>query len=292
MNARWMSALSLLGALGLCGCSGEADDSGPAGGGGGGEEAAWTEALCELEDLSDLEGSFSSLGLRGVSEAIADRRYPTGRVFIDALSDAELQTFLFGANDLDGVLDYYEFAIHEGCHIWGFDYFTGSSYAYNIADDLIIQTPYLDNFDRSDILDRHVDPGADFYADTYLTGSSGAQGFNTLLDEYNAYTHSLAISYCTRDQLASGASTSARDGILTMMYYVETYLKIAREEHPEQYQEIIDDPAHVEVILTIWDRAEFWLEVTADEPGLGISDDVIETWTYDPDNYAEIEALR
>ena len=35
---------------------------------------------------------------------------------------------------------------------------------------------------------------------------------------------------------------------------------------------------------TTMTRAEFWLEVTEDEPSLGISDDQIAELTYDPDN--------
>ena len=111
------------------------------------------------------------------------------------------------------------------------------------------------------------------------------------MDEYNAYTHSLASRYCTRDTLG-GASTSARDGILTFMWYVETYLKIAREEHPGDYQAILDDPGHIELILTVWDRAEYWLAVTANEPSLGIDDAALEARVYEAANLEEIERLR
>ena len=148
------------------------------------------------------------------------------------------------------------------------------------------------NYARSEILTRHVDPATDFYDEVYLAGFSGTQGFNNLLDEYNAYTHSLAAKYCTRDSLPSGSSTSARDGILTMMYYVELYLKGARLDHPADYAAIRADPEHARLILTIWARAEFYLTLTSTHPELGIHDDTIRTWTYDPDNVMEIDMLR
>ena len=109
---------------------------------------------------------------------------------------------------------------------------------------------------------------------------------------FRPFVHSLATRYCTRDSLPPGSSTSARDGILTFMYYVELYLKVARTNHPDDYAEILADPAHVTLILTIWDRAEFWLGLTAGNPELGISDDLIATWTYATDNLMEIDLLR
>ncbi len=99
------------------------------------------------------------------------------------------------------------------------------------------------------------------------------------------------MKYCTRDSLGAGTRTSARDGILTMMYYVELYLKKARTDHPTDYTAIVGDPEHVRLIRTVWQRAEFWLNVTASIPSLGLRDATIRTWTYAPENVMEIERL-
>ena len=77
-----------------------------------------------------------------------------------------------------------------------------------------------------------------------------------------------------------------------MMYYVETYLAIAREEHAADYAAILADPAHRTLILTIWDRAELWLRRSADVHALGISDATIKGWVYDPARLAEISRVR
>ena len=76
-----------------------------------------------------------------------------------------------------------------------------------------------------------------------------------------------------------------------MMYYVELYLKIARTQHPDDYAEIVGDPGHLELIRTVWARAEFWLARTASLPQLGLRDATIRTWVYDPENLMEIERL-
>ncbi len=268
--------------------SGDDDDDTPV-------ASSWSEDdWCgDMQDLSDLDAAYDGSNLRETLEEVSARRYPPALGFLDAQDDGDLNTWFGGSNGNFGqVMDRYEVAVHEGSHIWGFDQFSFTSYSYRVVDDShIVETEYLDNFFRSEILDRHPDAASDFYANTYLTGNSGAQGFNTLLDEYNAYAHSLASRYCIRDQFA-GSSTSARDGILTFMWYVETYLKIAREDHPDDYDEILADQGHVDLILDVWDRAEYWLEITDGDDSLGIDDDEIAELTYDPDNLAEIDRLR
>ena len=263
---------------------------GPGGPGGDGwSEQDWCGTMT---DLSDLAEDYDPANLRDTIVAISERRYPPAVAFIDVQSDTHLGAW-FGGSDqnFDAVLSRYEVAVHEGSHIWDFENFNGSRWPYRVVDDdLIIETAYQDNFYRSAILDRHPYADDDFYADTYLTGQSGSQGFNTLLDEYNAYAHSLASRYCIRDQFSG--STSARDGILTMMLYVELYLQIAREEHPDDYAAILADADTVDMILTVWDRAEYWLDISSVETSLGIDDDFIEGFVYEAGYYAEIQALR
>ncbi len=289
----------------LAGCGGK-DDTDPLGtgaptgtgtggttitgpGGGSWSEADWCG---DMADLSAIEAAHSSGTLRQTLVDLSDARYPPAVGFIDAQDDSQLQRWFFsGTATLDDVLDGYEVAVHEGSHIWGFEYFGFDTYSYRIVDDShIIDTKRLDNFDRSEILDRHPYPSTDFYADTYLTGASGAQGFNTVLDEFNAYAHSLVSRYCTRDSIQG--STSARDGLLTFMLYTELYLKIAREDHPADYAAILADADQVQVVLDVWDRAEYWLEITKNESSLGIDDAMIEGHVYDPANLEEITRLR
>lgn len=293
----WMllaAAPAVLAALGCAGSPNETDGTedplpAPVPGLGWGEP----DWCADLASLEALEAAHDGSALRDTLLGLSDLRYPPGRGFIDAQSDGELETWFFGASDdFEAVVDGFEVAVHEGSHIWGFGRFDFDTYSYRVVDDgRIVVTVLLENFDRSEILTRHPDPASDLYAPVYLEGSSGAQGFNTLLDEYNAYTHSLVTRYCTRDALGGG-STSARDGILTMMWYVGLYLQIAREEHPDDYEAIVGDPGHVELILAVWDRAEHWLAVTAPYDELGLDDAAIAERTYDPAIVAEIERVR
>jgi len=254
---------------------------------------AYTETLCDdTASLADLSAAYMNTapGLRAAVRGIAERRYPIGVAFVDVQSDMQLGAWFRTRNTFNDVLNSFEVAVHEGGHIWDIT-MARTEWPYRLRDDLVIRARRLQNFNRSEILTLHADPAMDSYDEVYLTGRSGAQGFNTLLDEYVQYTHSLASRYCTRDALRAGTRISARDGILTMMYYVELYLKIARTQHPDDYAEIVGDPGHLQLIRTVWARAEFWLGRTASLPQLGLRDATIRTWVYDPANLMEIEML-
>jgi hypothetical protein len=254
---------------------------------------AYTEPVCDdMASLSDLASAYANtpMGLRTAVRGIAERRYPIGVAMIDVQTDQQLSSWFRQRTTFMDVLNSFEVAVHEGGHIWDLTMIRGE-WPYRLRDDLVIRIPRLTNFNRSEILTIHANPAQDSYDEVYLVGQSGAQGFNTLLDEYVQYTHSLASRYCTRDGLRAGTRISSRDGILTMMYYVELYLKIARTQHPADYAAIINEPGHINLIRTVWRRAEFWLDRTASIPALGLNDQRIRAWTYDPENLMEIERL-
>lgn len=246
-----------------------------------------------LSDVSSIRSAYEPSKLRVSAEILAAQRYPLGVEFLRAQDDKQLATwFEHGGASFDDLASSFDTAVHEGAHIWGFKRFAPTTQTYGVSAEATLVLPRLKNFDRSEILKVHVAPASDDYARIYLTGKSGAQGFNMLLDEYNAYVHSLASRYCTRDLLPANLHVSARDGILTFMYYVETYLQLARTQHPEDYRAILGDAAHRQLILTVWARAEYWLRKSASDVRLGITDETIEGWVYDTSRLAEVAAVR
>lgn len=256
-------------------------------------DPTYTEPDCALTDLSSVARAYQPGQARAALEAIAKARYPTALAFVRAQDDKALAAWLAKAPDtFEGVVSRFETVAHEGSHIWRAKKFDGKREVYPIRQDLTLETKRVPSFLRSEILTAHVEADADPYANVYLTGETGAQAFPTLLDEYQAYAHGLAARYCTRDFVPAGKRVSARDGILAMMYYVETYLAIGREKHKAQYDAILADAGHRRVILTVWDRAELWLRRSKNEPTLGINDAKIARWVYEPARLAEIARIR
>jgi hypothetical protein len=246
-----------------------------------------------MPSLAAAREAYAPGQTRKAAEAIANARYPDGLPFLQAQSDEALKTWFIGAPDtFDGAASRFDAAVHEGSHVWGAKTFRGRTRAYSLRGDLTIETSLPKTFDRSEILARHVDRASDPYAKTYLEGSSGAQGFDTLLDEYVAYAHGLAARWCTRDLLPEGQRVSARDGVLAFMYYVEVYLEIARTAHPKDYAAIVGDAGARKVIVTNWDRAERFLRASAGERALGVHDETLRAWVYEPARLAEIAKVR
>ncbi len=246
-----------------------------------------------LADIADLVAAHRPDASRATLEGLAKRRYPTGLPFLQAQDDKTLAVWLRGTPPtFEGAASRFDAAVHEGSHLWGVRRFDLAKVLYPVRTDLTIETARLTNFPRSEILTLHVDGANDSYATTYLGGASGAQGFNALLDEFNAYTHTLAARVCTRDLVDPHTRVSGRDGILAMMYYVELYLRIAREKHPVDYAAIMKDPGHRRLIRVVWNRAELWLRRSAAFPALGVHDARIERWAYAADGLAEIARVR
>ena len=143
-----------------------------------------------------------------------------------------------------------------------------------------------------------VKQGCDFYADVYLDGSStnssfegGDQGFNSVLEEANQYVNSLATALAFSDQYKN-TKVSERDGILTFLWYIERYLKMAREEYPEAYAAISDDECWRQATLSVWDRAWFYLDAAKGEDNLQLDADALTDLVKDASLTSEIDALR
>lgn len=138
----------------------------------------------------------------------------------------------------------------------------------------------------------------DSYADIYLDGDpndgtfdGGDQGFNTVMEEAVQYVNSLATDYAFDDQGGFG-SVSARDGILTFLWYMERYLRMARLSYPDQHNFLLGDPCWRQIILTTWGRAWLYLDATDGMNSLGIDDAQLIALVRDPALLEEIDRVR
>ena len=87
-------------------------------------------------------------------------------------------------------------------------------------------------------------------------------------------------------------STSARDGILTFLWYTMRYLRLTRLQHPAAYKVIAEDACWREAVLLAWGRAWRLLDASADDKRLGIADKLIMELVLAPELLEEIDRLR
>lgn len=272
-----------------------------------------TAAIDDLAFTGDVPG-FVDAALR--------RRYPFGLALVQGgrMNTAYGDCSVVFAGSPATAADVYESLstiTHECGHLWDGQLSSGSTNVYEVNATLALMATRGDANDRGgDTFARSLiradayqasrppcAPGAyagcDSYADTYLDGDptngtfeGGDQGFNMLFDEIVQYVNSLATEYAFSDRRMSGYSTSARDGILTFLWYLTRYLHLARLDYPTAYTRIADDMLWRNAILTLWGRAWLYLGLTADDPSLGIDDGAIEALVLDSTLLDEIARLR
>lgn len=270
---------------------------------------------------ASLEGiTWSGDNVAEVADAALMRRYPFGLFLVEggrtnpSFGDCS-ELFAGSPSSAEDVFRQLDTIVHECGHLYDGTLGGFSDDGYAIRTGLTLSCMRGDADDRGgdtfarsrirgDEFQAMRPPcrggsGCDFYADVYLDGDpddasfqGGDQGFNMVLEETVQYVNSLATAYAFQDQLGGGSATSARDGILTFLWYVERYLHMARLMYPDAYARLSADACWRDAILTVWGRAWLYLELTRGMGSLGIDDDALETLVSDPILLDEIDRLR
>jgi hypothetical protein len=287
-------------------------------------DGQYSEVLPTPEaDISSRVNSYSPSNVLGFIQDVLGVRYPIGQdLFINGYNnqggfpDNCLDYFLNDSSSASAVISQVSTLVHECGHFY--DMATGGwgENAYHITDNLVYtcsggsipSNGGGETFSRSLINNDEYsalhppcsswgDSGCDTYALIYLNGNpndnnfeSGDQGFGMLHEETVQYVNSLATSYAFVNEYEY--RISARDGILTFLWYTMRYLRMARLQYPDTYALISEDSCWRELILTTWGRAWLFLEATEGNSTLGLEDAFLETLVRDADLLEEIQRLR
>jgi hypothetical protein len=266
--------------------------------------------------IAGYDGDYHAL-VREVLEV----RYPAGAYVVAqslAKNPGQDCVELFTSNKAlaSGVIGSLSTVVHECGHMLDFALGGFSKSSYQITEELLLECSGGNSaqlggqtFARSLITNDEFAalhppcasfgaPGdCDGYAPLYLNGDpddenfdSGDQGFNVLFDEVVQYVHSLATGYSLRDQYTF--SVSERDGILTFLWYLTRYLRMARLDYPDAYAFLSGDPCWRNAILTVWGRAWLFLDETEGMPQLGLDDDFLMGLVTEPELLGEIQRIR
>jgi hypothetical protein len=284
--------------------------------------AAYAEALPSEASLASLPFS-KDADQQYLFDAL-EARYPVGRFILErgiASSSATTQGncfrhFIRDESSGPAVLQQAEVLVHECGHAFDQGDSVRERHAYHLRPDLTFTCAYGGasalsgkTFARSLLrgdafypkrpaCDGRSAPDCDIYADTYLDGSpddamlqSGDAGYDMTLEEATQYVNSLATGLAFRDA-AQGSHTSERDGVLTFLWYIERYFKLAHERYPDVYAVLTSDACWRQATLSVWDRASYFLHATEGVNELGVYDEKISPLVNDASLLAEIDALR
>ncbi len=145
---------------------------------------------------------------------------------------------------------------HSGDGEWGSDDSYSGLYLNGAPEEGVI-THYKEGFSA-------YDPG--FTVSSNSSFDSGDQGYGMLFEETVQYAHSLGWLYLTHDPDAGGSS-SGKDAMLLYLWWNQRYLKLIREEYPDEHAFFVEHWA--EAFLTVWGQAWRYL----DTPTLNYNED-------------------
>ena len=274
---------------------GDGDDGGAQDGGDDAPFAFYdcSDTVFPDADLSDLQDDFLPEDWRDAALGVLDRRFPDGAYVARELRDPnDFDRWFRQTRTFDGVLDDLNTGVHEGAHILGFQNGGFSDYSFTLGEADEVVVPRIELFFRSEVYERLPDEARNgFYADLYLQ-QIGNQGIETLLDEFNAYTYSLLVDVALADQFSPFSGRSSRDGLVTFMLFTEVYLHLARTEHPDDYDTLVNTRGFGDLVLTLFDRAWCVYELSGDDPKLEIDAAKILPHVLDPQWLDEVDRLR
>jgi len=126
----------------------------------------------------------------------------------------------------------------------------------------------------------------DVYAEIYFD----QQGYDLLLEELLQYINDAAASYAVAD--LEGSGFIERHGAITMLWWLERYLKIMRTtpEFAPKYDALLADECWRDLTLTIWGRGWQFLDATAESAT--DNDNILQAFVEDPALLSEIERVR
>lgn len=256
---------------------------------------AYDEALTDFASLDDLKSGYRQANWYPTLLDLLDRRYRSGRYVVTKLNDSQTNAGLWVGDQTGSfaaLVGQVNVTVHEMSHqlSWqeGIMATRLQKEALIVRDDLTLLMTRVETYPRAEIARYVVGPLDNQYKAIYLTGASGDQGFGSVLNELNAYTHSLFVGYGLHDQNPPGRRQSDRDGLVTFMLYTQLYLRHARTDHPSDHARLRAEPEIRDAVRLLWARANFILDVTEDIPGLALDPVAVESEMRKPDMQAEI----
>ena len=252
-----------------------------------GMDCYW-EPVDEDADISDLVASYGGANWKDELIEVFDRRHPATGWLLDAQRDDSYFGTFSDSSNWTRMVEWIDTLSHEETHLFNaYEAIRrGTRQTIYLRSDLTFDLDAsLEGFARSEIMPMIAIDA--IYTDTYFTGSQGSRGFIALMDETSCYLNEMAALAVVGEDYP-GFGVSSRDGIFAFLYYVELYLRRAREAHPEFYATLRASPVARELVQTMWQRAYFFLPISQRFSSLGISDAEYRAATMQPANLAEM----
>lgn len=253
------------------------------------QPSCYDEPVSPGADITDVIATYGGADYKDELIEAMNRRHPATGYLLDAQRDDSYFGQFSDSSSWTGMVGWLDTLSHEETHLFNAYNAQAHNEVHSLfhRSDLILYLPADPGFARGEIYDDISDDArAGIYAPTYLTGSQGDRGFNELLDEHTCYLNELAAVGSVAEYFQGGVSL--RDGSAAFLYFIEVYLRVARTDFPQAYDQLKASPVYRQAVEVAWLRTHFFLELTDGYPNLGIDDDMYLTLAHEPSNMAEI----
>jgi len=231
----------------------------------------------------------------GSAIAMCGKRFPDAAWFIeqDQQGDGWFEQFAPASADLQATAARLAAAIHETVHIAASAGGEGTDQRLVFGEGKFLDVPGEPSpMPRSAIVPNLPQVSLDTqYDEIFLDENFGGRGgFVSVLEELNGFTLGHLAELAFRDTFPI-KEENQRQGLLTFMLYLEFYLRTARLEQPEKYQQILASSRMVNATRVVWARANKALERSREALTYSDLDTALDGLVFTPENLTEIERL-
>jgi hypothetical protein len=256
----------------------------------GSQPQCYSEPVYPNANIADIVSTYGGANWKDELIEAMSRRHPATSYLLAQQRDDSYFDQFSDSSSWTNMVGWLDTLSHEETHLFNAYHAQqqGQVHALFHRPDLIYYLPTDPGFPRGEIWDDITQAARDgIYAPTYLQGTQGQRGFNELLDEHNCYLNEVAAVGSVGEHFQGGVSL--RDGSAAFLYFIETYLRVARTEYPQIYAQLAASAVYRDAVETAWLRTHFFLELADNFPNLGINDAMYRDLAHQPANMAEIE---
>lgn len=170
--------------------------------------------------------------------------------------------------------------VHEMAHVLdgrlsGAVSFRDQARGFYVGNGEVLYVTHKKLFPRSELFGESAKVLPDSIRKLYLTGESGRQSLDSLLEELSAYTWGLTTAAATVDLTPDRVFAGHRDGVAAFLWLIAAYFERASERGPGFWTRVRFSDEDRVAVRRLWVRAEQTLATCWNDPRLGYGDRAI-----------------
>lgn len=234
----------------------------------GAEPVCYDEPSTPTADVSDLKSRFGRANWMPTLQEMYKRRWPSGQKLAIAQANDKYWEQFVQTGSFEAFAESMMVAIHEETHMWDLDgsrtKWDDHTAAWINASRQDTNVPLHGGFPRKEILPLITDKYSDSMDGIYLRDSQqGSYKLQGVLAEQNAGLMGLPAVTVVHEYIKGIGASNARDIAATNLRYLLLYLRVAKDKHPDYWNQIKNEPKLRQLALTQFLRTAYWLDKSA-----------------------------